>query len=100
MKKDIYFKLNYNMNLKDLFNTNKQMEKFETEIVCLKKHKYNILELNYDNYEVILKCQLEIDEKDIYYKKIDLVPYVNLRPCQEIIEKDGNNWKRTGLIIS
>ena len=80
---------------------NQQIEDFETEVKCIEKHKYNIKKIDFDLFTVIIKIKIDKHE-DIkkYYKKIDLVPYVKIRPFQAIAEKRGNDWKITNLVIS
>ena len=102
MKKDIYLYVSYRESLqKDMFNTYQQIEDFETEVKCIEKHKYNIEKIDFDLFTVIIKIKIDKHE-DIkkYYKKIDLVPYVKIRPFQAIAEKRGNDWKITNLVIS
>jgi len=101
MKKDVYLYVSYQESLqKDMFNTYQQIEDFEKEVKCLEAHKYNIENIDFDLYKVILKIKIDKHE-DInkYYKKIDLVPYIKARPFMAISEKRGKDWKITNLVI-
>jgi len=102
MKKDIYLYVSYQEGLqKNMFNTFQQIEDFEREIKCLEVHKYNIESIDFDLYKTILKIKINKHEDiEKYYKKIDLVPYVKIRPFMAIAEKRGDDFKITNLVIS
>lgn len=101
---DILVYVSYRESInKSKFNNYQMVEDFGIEVKCLEAHQFNIENIDFESFTVILKFKLKMDTlEDIKtnYKKIDLVPYVKHKPFQAIAEKRGKHWKITNLVIS
>ena len=98
LKNKIYWNVSYRESMRDeyindpdLLIAESDIELLDREFKCLKKHKFKIIETNYELGFAVIEDKINTGE-DIYktYKTKDLVPFVLFRPNQCLSDIDGN----------
>lgn len=98
LKNKIYWNVSYRESMRDEYKNDTELliaesdiELLDREFKCLKKHKFKIIETNYELGYAVIESTIKAGE-DIYktYKTKDLVPYVLFRPNQCLSDIDGN----------
>jgi hypothetical protein len=97
LREKIYWHVSYRDSLSDSYKQNPELliaesdiESLESEFECLKKHKYVIIERNYDFGYAVIEEYIKTGENIFEtYKTKDLVPYVQFRPIQRLCDING-----------
>lgn len=101
LKNKIYWFISYRESMRDEYKQDLELQIAESDIElldrefkCLKKHKFKIIETNYELGFAVIEQTINNSE-DIYktYKTKDLVPYVLFRPNQYLCNIDGTPIK-------